>query len=322
MEKTNLYQVITDKFVNALKGGRIPWQKPWTGSCSAARNFGSKTGYSLLNQMLIELQAEERYRPVMSKEEADGMVEKVATGRFLTFNAVQGLKDARVNQGAKSYIVTFFKFYQPKDKDGNPATTTNSKGEEIPKLIPMLRYYRVFSEYDCTGIPAEKLEVRSWNPIEEAEKIMREYEERNSPLKIKVRKSDRAYYSPSGDYIVLPELKQYRHIEEFYSTAFHEITHSTGHSSRLGRIATGLLSFGNDEYSREELVAEIGSAMCLNRLGIDTQKSFRNSVAYVQSWLKALQNDNKMIFWASSRAEAAVKFIFNDKDGSEAPALV
>ena len=179
----------------------------------------------------------------------------------------------------------------------------------------------MFSEYDCTGIPAEKFEVRSWNPIEEAEKIMREYEERNSPLKIKVRKSNRAYYSPSGDYIVLPELKQYRRVEEFYSTAFHEITHSTGHSSRLGRIATGLLSFGNEEYSREELVAEIGSAMCLNRLGIDTQKSFRNSVAYIQSWMRALQNDNKMIFWASSRAEAAVKFIFNDKDGSEAPAL-
>lgn len=313
MEKTNLYQVITDKFVDALKGGRIPWQKPWTGSMSAARNFGLKNGYSWLNQMFIQIQAQDRYQGTMSKEECEKIVAKVSTGRFLTFNAVQGLKDAKVNQGAKSYIVTFFKFYQPKDKDGNPAITTNMYGEEIPKLIPMLRYYRVFSEYDCTGIPSEKIEAISWNPIERAEKVMREYEERNAPLKIKICSSNEAYYSPSGDFIVLPELNQYRQVEEFYSTAFHEITHSTGHSSRLDRLSNERCSFGSEKYSREELVAEIGSAMCLNRLGIDTQKSFKNSVAYVQSWLKALQNDNKMIFWASSRAEAAVKFIFNDK---------
>lgn len=306
MEKTNLYQVITDKFIEALKGGRIPWRKPWG---------GQNSNYSYLNRMLIQMQAEERYSKTMEAEAAEAMVEKVCAGRFYTFNAIQKMQGAKVNTGAKSYMVTFFTFYQPKDENGEPAMITNSRGELVPKLFPLLKYYRIFSEYDCTGIPEGAKAKNAILPLDAAEEIISDYVRRNKPLRLCICNSNRAYYSPTSDRIVLPLMEQYKDRNEFYSTAFHEITHSTGHQSRLDRLANGAAAaFGGEDYSREELVAEMGAAMCLGRLGVDSSKTFRNSVAYIQGWLQALRNDNRMIFWAASRAEAAVKYIFNDKD--------
>ena len=104
--------------------------------------------------------------------------------------------------------------------------------------------------------------------------------------------------------------EQYKVINEYYSTTFHELTHSTGHKSRLNRLETGAVAaFGGTEYSKEELVAEIGSASLMNLLGIETVKTFRNSAAYIQSWLQVLRNDNKFIVSAISKAEKAVNYI-------------
>ena len=97
-------------------------------------------------------------------------------------------------------------------------------------------------------------------------------------------------------------LSQYAQAEEYYSTAFHELTHSTMHASRCNRQSESTITrFGDSAYSREELVAEIGSAMICNRIGIENEKAFKNSAAYIQSWLKALKNDNKMIVWAAKK---------------------
>lgn len=112
---------------------------------------------------------------------------------------------------------------------------------------------------------------------------------------------------------MLPCKEQYRNIEEFYSTLFHEMIHSTGHYTRLNRLESGESArFGSAIYSKEELIAEVGSAMILNRLGIETEKTFNNSTAYIQSWLRVLRNDNKFIVSASSRAEKAEKYIMNE----------
>ena len=115
--------------------------------------------------------------------------------------------------------------------------------------------------------------------------------------------------------MVVPRLAQYQLAEEYYSTAFHEFTHSTMHESRCNRKSeTTITRFGDSAYSREELVAEIGSAMICNRLGIEHEKAFQNSAAYIQSWLKALKNDNKMIVWAAKKAEEAARYILGDTD--------
>ena len=108
---------------------------------------------------------------------------------------------------------------------------------------------------------------------------------------------------------MLPLREQFKGEAQYYATAFHELTHSTGHSSRLDRIVAGSFSFGDESYSNEELVAEIGSASLMNMLGIETDDSVRNNAAYIQSWKKALRNDKKLIVSAASKASKAVELI-------------
>lgn len=126
--------------------------------------------------------------------------------------------------------------------------------------------------------------------------------------------SDKAFYLPTADYIQVPCKEQYQNIEEFYSTLFHEMVHSTGHKSRLDRKdIKDCLYKGDENYSKEELTAELGSAFLINMLDIETEKSFKNSSAYIQSWLRVLKNDTHFIVSASSRAEKAVNYILNEQ---------
>ena len=111
----------------------------------------------------------------------------------------------------------------------------------------------------------------------------------------------------------MPLPEQFKNNAEYYSTLFHELTHSTGHPKRLNRF-TKAAAFGDEDYSAEELVAEIGSASILATLGVENQKTFRNSTAYIQNWLKALRNDKRLIFTASAKAEKAIKMIFGIKE--------
>ena len=109
-------------------------------------------------------------------------------------------------------------------------------------------------------------------------------------------------------------MAQYKDIEEYYSTAFHELTHSTGAPQRLDRKGEQktLARFGSKEYSREELVAEIGAAMLCNTAGLNGEKAFKNSVAYIKGWLEHLKSDNHAIVWAATRAEKAARYILNE----------
>ena len=116
------------------------------------------------------------------------------------------------------------------------------------------------------------------------------------------------------DMIQLPLFEQFKDSNEYYSTAFHESVHSTMKESRCNRAEerkNKLVAFGSEEYSKEELVAELGSASLMNIIGIETKKSFKNSTAYFQSWIRVLKNDVKFIVSASSKAEKAVNYILN-----------
>lgn len=324
--KADVYTLVTEKFIEALKGGLIPWRKPWSGKYSgdgSARSYESGLAYSYLNQWLIYAQAEENCKGIEDEAARRERVVKISSGRFITFGALQKIEGSRIIKGSKSYLVTFYKPYQPIDKEtGKPAVVIDEDGQERPKIIPMLKYYRVFSEFDCTGLPAEAPEaVKILDPIAEAERVINNYVGReNGGPKFHADFGDKAFYSPSGDFVQVPRIEQYKQVAEYYSTTFHELVHSTGHSSRCAREGFDkIVHFGDSDYSREELVAEMGAAMSLHRLQISTEGAFKNSVAYVQSWLKALQNDNKMIIWAAGRAEKAVKWIFGER-GENAPA--
>lgn len=190
-------------------------------------------------------------------------------------------------------------------------TETDENGEEKKSTFPILRYYNVFHVSQIDGVEPKYTKIdMGHDPIESAEKVVKGYVDRDGKLKLSVQESDKAYYSPMLDTVVVPRMEQFKVAEEYYSTLFHELTHSTGHESRLSRLGDmGSVSLGNEEYSKEELVAEIGSATLMNHCGIEIEKTFRNSVAYIENWLSVLKNDRKFIVSASSKASKAVELI-------------
>jgi len=299
MATTNVYQMVTDRIVAQMEKGIVPWQKPWGGVADWAISYESRKPYSLINQFLLE-------KP----------------GEYLTWNQIKA-HNGNVKKGAKSKFVVFFSFVPDKKalatKEGKAAAEgrTLSDRERKSCTFPILKYYTVFHIEDVEGVESKIKELdpaETINPIETAEQVIAAYLEREVTLKFHNDKpSGRAYYSPSSDEVVVPMLSQFQLPEEYYSTAFHEFTHSTIPASRCNREAENAFAFfGNHDYSREELVAEIGAAMLCSHCGIESKASFNNSVAYLQNWLEALKNDNKMIVWAAARAEKAAKYILND----------
>lgn len=279
--KRDVYEIVTDRIIEQLEQGVIPWEKPWGGVIDGAYNRISKKPYSLLNQMLLQ-----------------------HSGEYATFKQWSEL-GGHIRKGEKSEIVVFWKLQPYEDE--------NADGEKIIKQIPLLRYYNVFHVSQVDGIEPKELDLNEFEPIEEDERIKTEYMTREH-LKILEKLTDKAFYSPAFDYIQVPCKEQYQNVEEFYSTLFHEMVHSTGYKSRLDREdVKDCMYFGSENYSKEELTAELGSAFLVNLLGIETKKSFRNSSAYIQGWLGRLRGDKKFIVSASSKAEKAVKYILNEQ---------
>ena len=207
-------------------------------------------------------------------------------------------------------MVFFFKPYKVNE--------TDRSGKLVERTIPLLRYYNVFHISQCDGIAPkhQMIPTRSFEPIAEADEITRDYCQREALPIIHVLQ-DRAYFSPMTDTITLPLKEQFGEVAEYYSTLFHEIGHSTGLPKRLNRFQVdSTLHQSKEEYSHEELVAEITSATILSTLGIETKGSFENAVAYINNWMQALRNDKRMIVTAASKAEKAVTLIMG---GKEAP---
>ena len=275
--------MVTERIINQLEQGVIPWEKPWTGIKSGAYNRVSKKSYSLLNQMLLK-----------------------HDGEYATYKQWADL-GGHVRKGEKSEIVVFWKI--------QPVEETKEDGTKEVKQIPLLRYFNVFHISQVDGVePLSKDKLKDIKPIEKAESILHDYWNREG-IEIEHTASDDAYYSPSRDLIHLPLFEQFKDANEYYNTAFHESVHSTMKESRCNREEDRkgkLVAFGSNEYSKEELVAEIGSANLMNILGIESDKSFRNSTAYIQGWLSKLRNDVKFIVSASGKAEKAVDYILGE----------
>ncbi len=278
----NVYEMVTDRIIEQLENGIIPWEKPWTGVRSGAFNRICKKSYSLLNQMLLKYE-----------------------GEYATFKQWTEL-GGKIRKSEKSEIIVFWKVL--------PVEETQEDGTKIIKQIPLLKYINVFHISQVDGVePLKKEELNDIEPIEKAESILQDYWTRED-ITVEHIKGNKAFYSPIQDMIQLPLFEQFKNANEYYSTAFHESVHSTMKESRCNRAEerkNKLVAFGSEDYSKEELVAELGSASLMNIIGIETVKSFRNSSAYIQSWLSVLRNDVKFIVSASSKAEKAVNYILN-----------
>lgn len=278
---------ITNRLVEELEKGVIPWRKPWTGDGDGAVRHTTGRAYSFLNQILLVMQGKS------GKE-------------FITFKQCIA-EGGKVKKGAKGAKIYFWTQYIKTETDAN--------GEEEQHTIPVLKRYTVFDINDCDGITSKysEREVATNDPDEAAEKIVNDYQQRERLTINREQLSGRAFYRPIDDSITVPTINQFDAVNEFYSTLFHEMTHSTGHASRLARFdASGAVAaFGSDDYSREELIAEIGAACLVNRCGLETPDTFLNSAAYLQSWSRALKADPMLFITAATRAEKAVNYILD-----------
>lgn len=274
MEKRDIYKMVTDRIIQQMEQGVIPWKKPWGGLKSGAYNRISKKPYSILNQMLLE-----------------------HTGEYATYRQWNGL-GGKIKKGEKAEVIVFWKILEVEDKE-----------TEERKKIPFLKYSSVFHISQVEGVEPLEEPHREEISIQNAEDLIEKYVGKEK-INFEARASNQAYYNPASDSIVVPVKEQYQHINEYYSTVFHEMIHSTGHKTRLNRMERKSF-FGNEKYSKEELVAEIGAATVLNLLDIETELTFQNNVAYIQSWIKKMKKDDKVIIWAASQAEKAVNYIMN-----------
>ncbi len=276
--------MVTDRIIASLNQGIIPWHQPWRGG-KGAFSYATGKEYSFINQLLLG-----------------------GSGEWITFQQVKQAGGS-IKKGAKASIVCFYKKHTIKEVK----MTDDGEKEEI-KTTPILKYFHVFRINDTTVEPTlntDYVEAQDAQKDETADRIVADYVDRES-LELIIEISKVACYSPSKDTVRVPSIRQYDSTDEFYSTLFHELVHSTGHKKRLNRdLGTG---FGTKKYSREELIAEIGSAMLCSYAGLDDEKCFRNSCGYIQGWSKYLSSDPKAIVMAASRAEKAAKYILNIKD--------
>ena len=277
--KKTVYEIVTQRIIEKLEEGVIPWRKPWAGGMPISRLTGK--AYSGVNLMLLR-----------------------RSGEYMTFKQVQA-EGGKVKKGSKAELVVFWTI---RDRE----KTNKETGEKETDKSFILRYYNVFHIEDTEGIePKIKTEFVN-DPIEKAESIIKAYDV--LPIKQGSRK---AFYAPFEDYIQIPSIGQYEKPEEYYSTAFHECIHSTGHPKRLNRFKPGDNVFGSKNYSKEELVAEIGAAMLCGVAGIENV-TIDNSAAYIKGWLSVLKDDSKLIVRAASQAQKGAELIQNPHKQPEA----
>ena len=212
--------------------------------------------------------------------------------------------DLKLRKGSKSSMVVYFAFQDKQKEIVNP--TSGQLENKIVK-VPFLRYYNVFNVKDVDGLSPHERESYHHSPIVEAEKIINDYIDREDTLTLHRNDGQKACYSPLMDRVSVPKMELFANCTEYYSTIFHELTHSTGHPKRLNRIKPAM--FGDEEYSKEELVAEIGSSLLCAAVGLDNSEAADNSISYLYGWLQALRNDSKLIVSASAKAQKAADYI-------------
>jgi antirestriction protein ArdC len=271
-----IYSTITARILELLDTGTVPWQRPWSVETGAPRNLFSQQPYHGINVWLLGSMG-------------------YAAPFWATFQQVKAA-GGTVKRGEHGTPVVFWKTYEKAVPD-----------RDTPDKRFVLRGYTVFNASQCEGIAVPAIATTSspFTSIEQCEKLVGQYP---LPPTI-VHGRDRACYQPGTDTVLMPDPTAFRVPAEYYSTLFHELTHSTGHTSRLHRSTlVDAVRFGDISYAREELVAEMGAAYLCGVCGIENA-TVTNSAAYLAGWKKALKDDPTCIVIAASQAEKAANYI-------------
>ena len=298
----NVYEIITERIIKSLESNKVPWQREWSQAGNSPSNVISGKAYRGINSILL-WEASTFY----------------GSPWFLTVKQALSLSGRVKREEWSNYsVVTFWKVTEVRTQD-DVEVDPDSPVEETKKRFSLF-YFKVYNINQCENLELPKrcreIEKKNIESLPEPQKVFDNYINRTSiPVEL-----GNPSYSPGSDKIRLPERNSFVSPESYYTTAFHEAVHSTGHSSRLNRFVSDKSSyFGSETYSKEELVAELGAAFLSSQTKIDNQPVFNNSVSYIKNWLKALKNDHKMVVFASSKAQRAVDYLLDRKDVQDGP---
>ena len=285
--RRDIYQEVTDRIVKLLEEGTVPWRNPIKRGSGDGwpKNLQSGKGYRGINVFLLAVRAWES---------------GFSSDFWLTFKQAKA-KGGAIRKGEKSSLVIFWKQIEKEDKE---------TGEEIK--LPVLRHYNVFNVEQCDNIdapdaPVPDSETVPFEPLDAAETIVTDYD-RGPPIEFG---GNRACYRPKSDVVIMPQPDDFTDRESYYATLFHELSHSTGHSSRLDRgLDTNLTPFGSPDYSREELIAEMSAAFLSAAAGI-SPPTIEQSAAYLDNWCKALKGDKRLVVNAAGAAQKSTDWILD-----------
>lgn len=278
----DLYQRITDRIIHALEQGTPPWVAPWLDRTSIPSNLATGKPYRGINVLMLHMEAMDRGYP---------------DSRWLTLKQANEL-GGKVRKGEHGAPIVFFRLREIGEDNGED--THGFDDPEPKRVIPMLKMYTVFNASQVDFLP-ERFQLGQkpgWQPIGEAEELLY-----ISGAKIR-HGGNRAFYSPSEDLIQMPPPAWFPEVERYYGVALHELTHWTGHPSRLARPLGR--RHGIDAYAFEELVAEMGAAFLCAHCGLPARLEH---ASYIDHWLDALRQDKRLIFVAAGMAQKAADFV-------------
>jgi antirestriction protein ArdC len=291
--RRDVYQQVTDRILEQLEQGVVPWHRPWKTDVGRPRNFHSGKPYRGINVFLLGF--ENRPSPW-----------------WMTYRQAAE-RGGQVRKGEKGTPLVKWGKFVPKDEQGDSGRTEASR-KYRQRLY--LKHFTVFHASQIDGIrfpePEAGPRLSEEQRIERAEAVAN-----GMPDPPQIRESSRACYDPLEDEVEIPGFGSFESPEAYYLTLFHELTHATGHSSRLARRSlTRFKSFGDHEYSKEELVAEMGAALLAAEaeIGDDSDQA---SAAYLAEWLKVLKvtKHRKWVVEAANLASKATDFILTRKPG-------
>ncbi|HEY1601467.1 MAG TPA: zincin-like metallopeptidase domain-containing protein [Pirellulales bacterium] len=287
---SSVYDIVTSRIVQQLEQGVIPWRRPWGGPDGAPRNACTRKAYRGVNVFLLGAASYD-------------------APYWLTYRQA-GLFGGHVRKGERGWPIVFWSINETADEE-----------TRLPKRRFVLRYYTVFNVEQCDGLPARVTNrdmppALDFRPLEVCERVLAGLPADHATMK---HVGNQACYVPSLDEIRMPKPDRFCSAEDYYSVLFHELTHSTGHKSRLNREGIEAAApFGSPIYSREELVAEMGAAFLCGHCGIDVPTLQVNQAAYVAGWLHRLRGDARLVVEAAAQAQKAADWLLGQSTAEQA----
>lgn len=309
-DKKSIYDKLTperkqlvDEILNNLKNSNSLWRQGWrvTGapvSAISGKRYNGVNRLFLSAAMMQKGYSDNRWLTFKQMEEKGWSFKRDAEGNSLGKNAGVAIEyfELRDRETKKPFDRSVL--------DGMDAAERDDYMEE--NVYPIRKYYRVFNGDVIDGIPERKMqELDPSGKNKRAENILQFWSDNEAKI---IYGGDEAFYRPSSDEIHLPEREKFTGLPEFYSTALHEVGHSTGHESRLNRnLSTDMSS---PEYAVEELRAEIASMFIEQDLEVDSdEKRRQNNGAYIQYWHDQIKEDPNILFKAIVDAEKISQFV-------------